>query len=197
MKKIIGLIGILLLTANSFGQISGQQLCWFREKATVLRVVNQLEQWGYANQYLDIYAYSFVIDNKIYVLSYDTTSPTYVKKNGYSILERNVYLFCIENNTWKPASDVVKTDFYRVDSQGIASYEYYYPTRVNFSEVVRNVKDGVSNGYVMKLDDGSVQILLVSFTCSNQNQNYSNYDYRWDIFTLTPNGNGFYTVRND
>ena len=202
MKKIIGLLVILMFGVNAFGQFAGNVLCdFFDEKPTVIKVIDEIKNWGYSNQYMDLYTYSFKVDNKIYVLSYDTSSSwnrylTYVKGKRGDVIERNVYLFCVENNTWSLASDIIKTDFRKVDDQGIASYDYYYPKRKNFSDVIRNVKNGVGNGYVKKLDDGSVQILLISFTCSNNNSSDSKYyDYRWDIFILTPNSNGFYTVK--
>ena len=198
MKKLIGLLVILLVTCNVFGQRCGNELCGFDDPPVIneiKRLIVKCQEMGWhIEDFLNERTYSFNVDNKLYVLSYDTTTNykrylTYLEGVRGDIVERNIYLYCLDNGKWSIVSDLVKTDYMKCDDKGNTAYDFYYPDRVDLTGAI-HIKNGLSNGYVKKLSNGNVEILLLSFTLVNENQ----YDYHGDTILFVPKNNGSYSV---
>ena len=170
------MLGILLLATGVFGQRGGGGMCEFFQPARIDRDV----KWFNPTQ-----TYSFEINGKTYMLSYDT-SKEYLNfgKTGNEVEKRNVYLHRLDNDGWKIASTVVKTDYWCTDEN--RAYDMYYQNMADLSELI----DGIGTPYVNRLENGIVKIRLLSFY-SNERADQG-FNYRWDEIVLIPQGDETY-----
>jgi hypothetical protein len=155
--------------------------------------------WDF-NDYLKT-VYSFRANGNLYLLSYedcdDYNRPlTFVKDVRGDEITRNLYLYKLDNTTqtWTIASDVVKTDYKRCNSQGKQEYSYYYPfCNYDLSGAVRT-KDGVNQGSIKVLDNGNVEMIIIYFDRKYDDDNGEDY-FQWMKVTFTPTNNNNYKVK--
>ena len=197
MKKFIGLLIIVLFTANLFGQKQHLQLSRFRTYPSYIDV-DETRVWcaqkgGDLNEYLKTRTYSFYGENgKLYLISYaDTLNIQNFPVLHYGEkIERNLYLLRYDNGKWNVASDIIQTDYNGCTSNGEASYSYTYLSKTDIKDLLY-VKNGVSNGYVKKLDNGNVEIRLLIIISDNGHDD----DYYWKTWRFTPKSDGTYDIK--
>jgi len=184
MKKLIGLITVLLLSTSIFGQ-RGAELCDFSgSPATIVKQQFELDQ-----RYLDKCTYSFWVSDTLFVLSYDPKQE--YANNGYlygkpAINTRNVYLYRLDTDGWKVASTLVKADYLKKDENDITSYDYIITSRRDYNDFI----DGIGYSYVKQEDSGIVKIRLLNFYGDDKNN--TGFNYRWDEVVFIPQRNGIY-----
>ncbi len=113
--------------------------------------------------------YSFILNNKKYVISYDSSS---YDNTGFLVGEkkiRRIYLFCqtdTQHNVWTKVSDVIFSDYKeKINDEDIA-FDIYYA----------GVNDE-KGGYVKIINENSVEICMVRhYRLTKYKQNYEPYD---------------------
>jgi len=182
MKKITGLLLVLLFTTTVFGQLGGACICEFENKPFTERHQDPHNR--------DV-RFSFEADGKTYMLSYDVNDYSYkgFSRSPERIDKRYVYLHRLDNDGWKIASGIVKTDFYNYDNY---TYDYHFDTRYDLTELIGDSTQATVKVY----DDGTVKMKFLSF--------YGEYEYdrrwkyRWHDVLFIPNGDETYKVlKND
>jgi len=202
MKKIIGLLAIVLFTTNLFSQKQGR----FNDYPSFVNVdetrIRCIQRGGDLNEYLNLKTYSFYGKNgKLYLISYkdEYNSNNFPTLHCGGKIERNLYLLRYDEDKWNIASDVIQTDYEKADSN---YYSYTYLRRDDLKELI-NVKSGVSNGYVKKLNNDNIEIRLLIFTgfeIYKQNGDHSweikhGEDYTWKTWCLIPERDGTYKIK--
>lgn len=180
MKNLISIFTFLLLTIGVFGQKSGSALCSFNEKTSIENIQFLYEPF----QYHDI------VNNKQYMLSYDTAQDYRRLTRCGDIVKRNIYLFRLDGDTWNKASDIIKTDYRKVTSDCIGSFDYSYLSIRDVGELLNDKwikkNNGVTKGYIKEIDNGIIEIRLLSFfTTDEDKRDYEHYGYRWETIQLT------------
>lgn len=189
MKKLLFILS-LFITISSFGQnyyglpnifhdkpqYEFQNAYFAMEKGSDGRYVNTLTPERFKSllsnpkiiKYLSNNTYSFFNKDKFYMLSYDdgciTCYNTVVESPVR--LERNLYLFRLDDTCWTKVSNVIRTDY--IDKE---AYSVYFPIRnlencVNITEM-----GGGKNGSVEVTANGDVVINIIYFT--NITKHYS------------------------
>jgi len=187
MKKIIGLLTILLFTTGVFGQGGGAVLCDFYQPSTIGDV-----RFNTSQGYLDSCTYSFWEDDKLYTLSYDSeldASVSWLLRGDNDSLVRHIYLFRLDGDTWHKASNLIKTDYNKV-TDGVQSYDYYFKERRDLNGLIK----GIGKSYVKKHND-IVYIRLLNFYDLNARDDNNGFYYRWDGIILIPQGDGTYIAK--
>lgn len=201
MKKLIGIFAIILLGVSVFGQfnlgdgsanVSGQ---------SVIEGLTRIENGKMSTISLNANVYHFYENDKLYVVSHDTSTAyksIYRPKNG--IKERDIYLYRLDEDGWKIASDLVKTDFWNTDS---GDWEVITSNFIINKERKCDLNDlvGEELGYseVNKLPDGSVKMKVMFFYGIENPPDGGKsvrWQYRWDTITFSPNGDETYKVKN-
>lgn len=187
MKKIIGLLGILLITITIFGQKGGAIICRFGNKSIIIG--EEFKLFQHNKMYIETIIYSFRENGHLYVMSYDTIESIddMFLYGSHDIRKRSVLIYRLDDDGWHSASDIIKTDFWKV-SNGIQSYNYHYPKRKDLSDLI----DGIGNSYIKKLDDGVIEFNLLNFYGSENDE--VNWKYYWEVILLIPNDNKTYNV---
>lgn len=186
MKKIITLLAILLISTGLFAQ--GNILTGFGRRAEIKKLK---ENPTYLNpNYLDLCTLSFTEDNKLYLLSYPPNSLDVRPLNrGSDIVERNIYLYSIDDDGYEIVSDIILTDFRKI-TDGVQSYANSRLTRRPYHDLVAKVT---------KRDDGSVSIGFPCFIWTEGD--IYRWKYTWVNVNLFPNDDGTYKsiteIKND
>lgn len=155
MKKIIFILAAILIFSNSFAQYGGaydyfQQMPRYQKKLMFYgNDFRAMCNSAYTDEYY------FKADNplygfKIYIISYEpypdnnlTQSYKYGEKR-----ERNLYLYRLDGDGWKIASDKpIRVDYMMCDNNGSISYDYYFPLLDK-------------GGYVKNMNNGNIEINL-------------------------------------
>jgi hypothetical protein len=191
MRKFIALL-LIVLPIFALGQVGS-----IDERPEYIRAGEQLilctqRNWNF-NEYLKT-VYSFHANNNLYLLSYEDCNGC--KRLNSKELIRNLYLYKLDNKTltWTIASDVVKTDYYRVNNQKKHEYSYYYDKCNKDLSSTVHTKDGVNQGSVIVHDNGNVEMVIIYF-----NRKYDDYwtkDYfQWMKVIFIPTNNNNYLVK--
>lgn len=178
MKKLLGLIIIMVFSASVFGQNIGN----FSDIQRTSTHNNTVEDHiSHNDGYAWIPNINFKLDKFVYMLAYDTIS----RRGHFDNITRNIYLYCKDttnvNNPWTKASDVVfigkyynannyeDVDFFRFDAK---------QHNTSHSKIVFNKSN-----------------ILVTFDVWIMNDNNFNIVTKTIILKLnrvTTNGNNFY-----
>lgn len=182
MKRFIGTLVALLLVSNLFGQGSN----YFKEKPV------------YDEECLFNRTYSFVANNKQYVLSYYDAPYKYdvLWSNGEK-RERKLYLCRKDSDGWIIASTTsLQTDFQKFvfGKNDDISYNYYFPISGEKNVIDRYFSNYY--GYVKQLPNGNVEIRVINIRNDKQDllrpdENMKPY---YTIYVLIPVGNEMYDV---
>lgn len=156
-----------------------------------------------AVEYFSVSAYSFFLNKKLYMLSYDTCSTcgNLNFKVGKPI-QRGLFLFRLDKDSWTKVSDALQTDYYSLDSSidepsipqhNIWSSDCYLPVK-NITGDYNNDKS-LKNGSVTIEANGNVTIVLVNRKMYHD----SNVDIKQSLYNktvvLVPNNDGTYKVQ--
>ena len=139
MKRLLFIIGILLIANTAFAQLSGLldyiqkrpayefYECAFAGKLgedghgryiytlTPQKFQQMIDETTWMKDYLSTKTYSFFKDNKFYMLSYDTCSTCSKNPRVDKPIKRGLYLFCLDNGKWTKVSDALQTDYFSLD----------------------------------------------------------------------------------
>jgi len=180
MKKIIGIITILLITSSVFGQRTGGGICEFFNKPFT-------ERYQFFSPNI---TFSFKTNGKTFMLSYDVDCKVH---NNYStspdvLVKRNIYLHRLDDDGWKIASDLVKTDYWNTDEE--RAYDMYLDTRRDLTELIGDTTQASVEVY----DNGMVKMKFLSFYSYKRADN--KWHWRWDEVLFIPNGDETYSVKS-
>lgn len=195
MKKLITFL-LITLPIFAFGQV-GSSLSVIDERPEYIKAVEKLvlytqRNWDF-NDYLKT-VYSFRVNNNLYLLSYEDCNGC--KRLDSKELIRNLYIYKLDSKTltWTIASDVVKTDYYRVNNQRKHEYSYYYEKCNKDLSGTVHTKDSVNQGSVKVLENGNVEMIIMFF--DRKYDDYWTEDYlQWMKVTLIPTVNNNYKVK--
>lgn len=190
MKKLLALSVILLLVGNIFGQTQGIFGLIYDEPEYLnferMHADGNVESFinGTTPYYnlLKLKYYSFIKDNKLYMLSYGNDNDTInTIMSGGVYFERALYLFCWDKGVWNRASDVIQVD-QKFENGGIRGYlpmfDGYY------GQSVTEVGDCILIKFACHfIPDGD---FFRSGICSSE--------ISIKEIVLMPNGDGTYTV---
>ncbi len=139
MKRLLFIIGILLIAHTAFGQLSGLldyiqkrpayefSECAFAGKLgedghgrfvytlTPQKFQQMIDETTWMKEYLSTKTYSFFKEGMFYMLSYDTCSTCSKNPRVDKPIKRGLYLFCLDNGKWTKACDAVQTDYFSLD----------------------------------------------------------------------------------
>lgn len=178
MKRIIGLLIIILFSINVFGQSVITDISQIEATPKGMLTVEDGLRSGNLSVGSIRYVH-FVKNGYLFMLAYEPSDKTY---SNYKTIYRNIYLYRKDmsnvNNPWVIASDVVMTNF-------ITDYKNYQ--EVDFSTGGRIMTDN--------------NIVLITVTIYERKNNVwvdidgcPNYSYQYITFKLVTNGDNFYTV---
>jgi hypothetical protein len=193
MKKIVIMLIVTVITINCYGQDSGSQSCIdripehldFYNKHTVSDINNYIGNNTDSIPWRDFeeYIYSFVYDEKLYVVSYDTlVKATVVYMSGNmiekivnynddfvrdaSIVKRDLCLWSIDkNNIWSKVLTI------QTDEKKLVDDIWEIDTYVPMSGGIRHGLEYLRS--VKKIDDNSFEINLACYRYK------SNYHLAW------------------
>ena len=167
MKKLIGLLSILFLTNNVFGQINLGDLSRIETMNITENIV--VDDISYVNFIIEKYYGKF-----LYMLAYEPNFPFMC----YDGMKRNVYLYCIDITKpdpnekykrklhWIRASDAVMTNSF-IDIRNYRDVDFYmYDTKhhnTSNSNVVFNGNDLIFTLEIHAKKDGSVGVTTERF----------------------------------
>lgn len=176
----MGLLLVLSLTTNVFGQRTGGGICEFFNKPFTERC-----QFFSPN-----ITFSFEANGKTFMLSYDVDCKVH---NNYStspdvLIKRNIYLHRLDDDGWKIASDLVKTDYWNSDEE--RAYDMYYNTRYDLSELIGDTTQASVEVY----DNGTVKMKFLSFYSYKREDR--KWYWRWDVVLFVPNGDETYSIKS-
>ena len=188
MKKLIVIFVLLSLTLGVFGQHQGvfgritdepeYELLGYTFDADDLNAYVYVETNNNINM-----LYSFVNNDRLYLLSYDEATTDYRTTALGQTKQRELWLFMWDGNEWSKAStQPLQVDWKMRDKNGTQSHDLYYPW-----------KD--KNGLVEILNNGDVHMRITRHTLDtyeNHVQSRSNLYWVWVI--LTPTGRNMYHV---
>ena len=182
MKKLIGIFAILFTITTVFGQTKGAEL-------------GELIPEKFFKYSLKSH---FTVDGKQYALAHDSTwlDRTYLSGDNDEI-KKSVYLWRKDGSKWSIASmNPIKIDYWKkVD--GVESYDYWSDNDstsiergCDLNELLQDIGGvgGYSSVYIRP--NGIIKIRLLNFygTVGVDDE----YQYRWDIITLLPQGDDMY-----
>jgi len=137
MKKLIIAVGVLIITTSAFGHPFSGLLSYFHNKPaynefkTLQEFKAMLENPNMIT-HLSKCTYSFFINEKFYLLSYDT-SNTISADQPYKIMkrvERGLFLFLLDDCGWIKACEKPLQVDYEDCSAPNEPYVSYFPWRV-------------------------------------------------------------------
>jgi uncharacterized protein YozE (UPF0346 family) len=219
MKKLIGLLIILMFGVNTLGQTTG--MLAHIKKASEYAVLESMTLGDHSiPKFIDNFytnsmymarqqTYSFVVDKKLYILSYDLTASFYcgsvvykdipVKDSTFNYFtytmnfpdwhaERNIYLYCWDNGNWNKASDIVQRDNWGIDNAEITADRYFPRQTKEYMESPEfNYHD--ADSIITMLPDGVVEIKMIRAITVPDVQVAKLYNIK---YRFTPIGNGMY-----
>ena len=217
MKKLIGLLIILMFGMNLFGQTTGT-LAHIKEapEYAVLEsrtlgdhsILKFIDNFYTNSMYMARQqTYSFVVDKKLYILSYDLTASFYCGNVVYKDIpvndttfyyfgmnfpdwhaERNIYLYCWNDGKWNKASDLVHRDNWGIDDANITADRYLPRQTKEYMESPEfNYRN--ADSIITELPDGIVEMKMIRAISVPDVQVAKLYNI---IYRFTPNGNGTY-----
>jgi hypothetical protein len=198
MKRFLLLFGILLLTNVLFGQLWGGLLNYFYEKPAINTVTIQDVKALKPDflDYLNKKTYSFFNKGKLYMLSYEDRqfSEKELMEMQQTRLERNLYLFRLDNSGWTIACDKPVLVGY-VDR---TSYVSYFPWRTAGDKPSDEQEFGgtAKNGSVIVASDGRVTIVLVCHKSDDLDKHGSKITFYNTTVVLKPSNDGTYRIQN-
>jgi hypothetical protein len=213
MKKLIGLLIILLFTANLFGEsVFNMFLCDAQYVTTgdgMLKAIREHaivngklftdpakdynnNDWGYG------VVYQFVVNGKQYLVSYEQCEACKNIKNGET-KQRNLYLYRWDSIEWNIAVDKpLRVDIFGYDENWNLTCDCYFPQmhggNMDGRKNYKGIFDSKYDGNIKKLDNGNIEIKLTIFIAKST-QNISDYKYHSEIITLKPCGDNNYKVK--
>jgi hypothetical protein len=218
MKRLILIIEFILLTGALFAQTWKPSLLeYFVERPQYELMshespesVNALmnndiknPKYKIAIEYFEKSAYSFIVNKKLYMLSYDTCAlcmAKWVKDNERR--ERGIYLFRLDKTGWVKASDKpVQIDYKSIRTfmpegsslaSKIWSYSSYFPRSISENEQ-QDYGVGDKNSSVTIDSDGTVTIIIVNHSKKTQYQGKT--DFSTHQIILKPSNDDTYTVQ--
>ena len=147
----------------------------------------------YVKKYLNEYTISFTNNGKFYMLSYDDSCSQicYDREwQHFKLLERNLYLFRLDDSGWTKASDKPVEVDYEDNRNSKGAYMLYFPRRMAGSKPEHEkLLAGGKNGSVEISSNGFVTINII------YNSDQSKYSSFNKTVTLIPNGNNTYNVQ--
>ena len=196
MKKIIAILLTLIVTINSHGQ-NCSVIEYFHCEPAYVQLQGQLDifyKGKYVSNdenlinYLNKHTYSFEENGKLYMVSYEPcdecVSNTFYRYN--QMKTRNLYLYRLDNDGWKVASNKpLQTDYRYLTSSG----DYVTDNYIS----VREFDTNKLSGWVMKQKDGFVEIRLLNYYFSHLSEHRYPVFYNSHIL-IKSNGNETYTV---
>ena len=209
MKKMILLITLLLSTITTFGQPYGGLLSYFTERPafefrdnsfswttknsvttyylTPQRFGIMLKNELFAKK-IDEITYSFWVDSKFYMISYDTCNTCLnIEWHDNMKVTRSLYLFRLDDSGWTRAcAEPIQVDYKEVRDSGW-SYVSYFPWRY--------CKDFPWEGMVNKLGNGDIFIRMINHTMTNYSDPNSKIKYFYSELILKPDGKGKYVIK--
>ena len=180
MKKLIGLLSILFLTNNVFGQINLGDL-------SIIETLNISENTDLD----DISEVNFIKEEYygkfLYILAYE---PNYI--GTYDGTERNVYLYCIdmgpypnekywEKLRWIRVSDAVMTNYF-IDTRNYRDVDFYmYDAKHHNTSNSNVVFDGNNLIFTLEIHtkkDGRVSITTEKFVLKLDMRTFDGDSYK-------------------
>ena len=218
MKKLIGFLIVLMFGMNLFGQAVTGTFARITEASEYAVLESRTLGDHSIPKFVDDFntnsmymareqTYSFIVDKKLYLLSYDLTATFYcgdvvvykdIPVNDTTFYyfgmnfpkwhaERNIYLYCWDNGKWNKASDLVYRDNWGVDNGKITANRYF-PRQTE-----KYMKDefGYENAdsIITLLPNGAVEIKMIRSISVPDVISYGLYNI---IYKFTPIGNGMY-----
>lgn len=197
MKRLIAIVGILLLTNILFGQLYGGLLNYFYEKPAQndVSIKDVIELNPDFQDYLNKKTYSFFNKGKLYMLSYEDrqfSEKEFLERPQVRI-ERNLYLYRLDDSGWKIACNKPVMVGY-VDR---TSYVSYFPWRTagDKPDDEKEFGGNAKNGSVKVSDNGIVTIVLINHRCDNLDKNDSKITFFNLTVVLKPNPDRTYNVQ--
>jgi len=218
MKRLMFIIVTLLLVSTSFGQPSNGLLSYINYRPAFefgdasfsydkafkyvltpeklkARIDNSDTTKNYKSfmKYLDEKAYSFIANEKFYMLSYDTCNSCYKPewKNNMRIT-RGLYLFRLDNTGWVRACyEPVQIDYKEIQNS-IWAHKCYFPWKIP-ADYSGKFQSGATKGSVNISANGEVTIVLINHEQADESKGSP-------IFTnitvvLTPTDNNTYFIK--
>ena len=189
MKKLIGIFVLLSLTLGVFGQHQGvfgritdepeYELLGYTFDADDLNAYVD----GKLNNNIDM-LYSFVSNDRLYLLSYDVATINYRATANGQTKQRDLWLFMWDGKKWsKGSTQPIQVDWKSRDNKGVQSHDIYYPLQDK-------------NGLVGIMSDGDVHMRITRHTLNTYEgahaQSQSNIYWVWVI--LKPSSRNMYHV---
>ncbi len=171
MKKLIVLIGIMLITVGVYSQT---QPWIFNEKPEY-------------TAHVGIKPYQFIIDGETYDLAYDYLGDKKIPKKLGDTLIRPVYIFReINDTTWVKAIDTPIQEDYFIGTINGGKYNYY----ISNTEDVYNWKTDKNGCRITIYDSGKILISIVNSYSDGKEKGRRGIEIN-EIF-LVPIGNKMY-----
>lgn len=201
MKKLIGILVMLLFTITIFSQSSGAWGEIYKKIPQYQRLTNLVggdkitaylngDRSTYKN--FEMNKYAFTNDGKYYILSYDTTNIDYsqYRLNWNERKERGLYLMCWDGNSWSRAtSEPVLIDYIERKGnspKGIMCHDMCF----------HSYHKKKMNGSVEKQNNGTITMTIIRQTLTDYQENHiSEYYYVNVILSPTKNGKYFVTTK--
>ena len=207
MKKFIGLLIIMLFTANVFCQSVFDMFLCDAEYVTTGDGLRKHHITTYTSDWCPV-TYQFIVNGKQYLVSYEQCEDCKDNKTLYGkTKQRNLYLYRWDSIEWNIAVDKpLRVDIFGYDENWNLTCDCYFPQMYGgnwfYLKDVKGRKNynsgiGLSEkdyGYIKKLDNGNIEIKLTIFVAKNT-QNLSDCKYYSEIITLKPSGDNNYNVK--
>ncbi len=157
-----------------------------------------------AVEYFSVSAYSFFLNEKLYMLSYDTCSNCY--SSFFSVgkpIKRGIYLFRLDKDTWtKVCYEPLQIDYYGLDSsidepnvpQHNTWSSYCYVPVKNITDDYNNDKS-LKNGSVKVSSNGEVTIILVNRKWRYDDKYAARESFENKSIVLVANVDGTYKIQ--
>jgi len=173
MKKLIGILTILLLATGVFGQINLGDL-------SSIETYNGINDWKSTDN-LAHFTTKFQNHEFYYILAYEPNCEI----GCYDNTERSVYLYCIEKTSgsrWRKASDVIMTNHY-YDSNNYEDVDFYlYNEHSQNSSNSYVTMDGFNVIFTLNIHkkvNGSATVTSQSFKLGHyRNKGSKGYGYK-------------------
>jgi hypothetical protein len=145
--------------------------------------------------YLSKHTYSFFIGDQFYMLSYgDDCLKCYNEvEQPQNKLERNLYLFRLDDSGWTIASDKPV----QVDYEDRNSYISYFPWRIagDKSDDEKQFGGSAKNGSVHVSVDGTVTIVLINHKMNDLSKSGSKIEFFNRPVVLKPKPDGTFNIQ--
>lgn len=181
MKKLIGLLTILMLTTTVFGQTRGADL-------------GEFFPFKYFEYSL---TYRFTENNKEYAIAYEAIPRTSMGTaktsllNSNDIIERNLYLYRNDGDKWTIVSNIIKTDYWKV-VDGVQSYDYYVENPANTNSDINKLIGDIGGYSSIEPKKGFLAIRMLNFYGVVGVD--APYNYRWTNIRLFRKDDGTFTT---